>query len=27
MADDASIPIGMRVMSSLVMDYLGSGAR
>jgi amidohydrolase len=26
MADDASIPIGMRVMSSLVLDYLG-GAR
>jgi amidohydrolase len=27
MADDASIPIGMRVMSSLVLDYLGSGTR
>ena len=24
MADDASVPIGMRVMSSLVLDYLGS---
>ncbi|HYW07648.1 MAG TPA: amidohydrolase [Longimicrobium sp.] len=25
MADDASIPIGMRVMTSLVLDYLGAG--
>lgn len=24
-ADDASIPIGMRVMTSLLLDYLGSG--
>jgi amidohydrolase len=27
MADDASIPIGMRVMTSLVLDYLGAGNR
>jgi amidohydrolase len=27
MADDASIPIGMRVMTGLVLDYLGAGAR
>ncbi|HEX6909544.1 MAG TPA: amidohydrolase, partial [Longimicrobium sp.] len=27
MADDASIPIGMRVMTGLVLDYLGGGAR
>ena len=27
MADDASIPIGMRVMTGLVLDFLGSGAR
>ncbi len=26
MADDASIPVGMRVMSSLLLDYLGGGA-
>jgi amidohydrolase len=26
MADDASIPIGMRVMSTLVLDYLAGGA-
>jgi amidohydrolase len=26
MADDASIPIGMRVMSTLVLDYLSGGA-
>ncbi|HVH11905.1 MAG TPA: M20/M25/M40 family metallo-hydrolase, partial [Longimicrobium sp.] len=26
MADDASIPIGMRVMTGLVLDYLGAGA-
>ena len=26
MADDASIPIGMRVMTGLVLDYLGTGA-
>ena len=27
MADDASIPIGMRVMSTLLLDYLASGGR
>ncbi|HEX2094391.1 MAG TPA: amidohydrolase, partial [Longimicrobiaceae bacterium] len=27
MADDASIPIGMRVMSTLLLDYLSRGAR
>jgi len=27
MADDASIPIGMRVMTGLVLDYLNAGAR
>ena len=27
MADDASIPIGMRVMTGLVLDYLGGAAR
>ncbi|HST60079.1 MAG TPA: amidohydrolase [Longimicrobium sp.] len=27
MADDASIPIGMRVMTGLVLDYLAAGAR
>ena len=26
-ADDAAIPIGMRVMTGLVLDYLGAGAR
>ena len=26
MADDASIPVGMRVMSSLLLDYLAGGA-
>jgi amidohydrolase len=27
MADDAAIPIGMRVMTGLVLDYLNAGAR
>jgi len=27
MADDAAIPIGMRVMSGLVLDYLNGAAR
>jgi amidohydrolase len=26
MADDASIPVGMRVMSGLLLDYLAGGA-
>ncbi len=26
-ADDASVPIGMQLMTSLVLDYLGAGAQ